>query len=296
MLNVRRQGGCDIAYRFERDDHDVVDALRRIAAEQVDIALAEARADGDPGPRIHAIRKCTKKLRGLMRLVRPAFPDYGRENAALRDLARTLSGLRDATVTAATLEDLIEAHRPAVDAATFAAVRDEIAGEVPSAPDLAPVAATLAQVRERVALWTLHDTGWDALAGGLRRTYRDARRSRRGKGDEALHAWRKPVKYHWYHVRLLEGMWPDAMAAREATADALGEALGQHQDLVVLQARLAASSLPAAPARVLRGLIVVRKAELEAEARELAPRLLAEKPRALAERWGDMWDAWTQDA
>ena len=54
-----------------------------------------------PGSRatVHDVRKRCKKVRGLLRLVRPGLgPDYRRANADVRDAARELSSLRDAHV------------------------------------------------------------------------------------------------------------------------------------------------------------------------------------------------------
>lgn len=233
-----------------------------------------------------------KKLRGLIRLVGPVFPDYEMENVHFRDTARSIADLRDAEVTSATLDRLVETHGEALSREAFADLGDELAGSRPEAPDLEPVAEALRLAQARIETWTLRETGWDAIADGLRKTYRRARRLRKAKGDEELHAWRKPIKYHWYHVRLLHGIWPEGMEAREAAADAMGNCLGLRQDLAVLDRRVQDSDLPKATRRVLRGLIGQRKVELEAEVRELAPRLIADKPKPLVDRWGELWQAW----
>jgi CHAD domain-containing protein len=233
-----------------------------------------------------------KKLRGLIRLVRPAFPDYQVENAHFRDVARSLAGLRDAEVTAATLDGLIDTHEGALDPSAFTALRAEVTADRLSAPDLGPAVEALRIGRQRIELWTLHETGWDAVAGGLRKTYRRARRQQDAEGDEEFHAWRKPIKYHWYHVRLLREIQPAEMDAREEAGDAMGNHLGLLQDLAVLDGRVKRSDLPKEARRVLRGLIELRKSELADEVRVLAPRLLADKPKALVARWGELWEAW----
>ena len=77
-----------MAYRIRTKDDDVEQAVRRIACEQIDRALAEIDDDGlDFARKVHQVRKRCKKLRGLVRLVRPALDAYGRENAAFRDAA-----------------------------------------------------------------------------------------------------------------------------------------------------------------------------------------------------------------
>ncbi|AMY67563.1 CHAD domain-containing protein [Frigidibacter mobilis] len=94
-----------MAYAFDLADIDTASAVRRIAAEELAAALAELDKSALPEALlVHGLRKHVKKIRGLIRLVRPNFPGYDLENAALRDAARGISGLRDAEVLRATLE------------------------------------------------------------------------------------------------------------------------------------------------------------------------------------------------
>ena len=55
-----------------------------------------------------------------------------------------------------------------------------------------------------------------------------------------LHDWRKRVKDHWYHVRLLAGLWPDVMTSFEWTLKDLETKLGDHHNLEVLKERIQA--------------------------------------------------------
>jgi hypothetical protein len=45
---------------------------------------------------VHQVRKLCKKLRGLIRLVRPEFDNFQKEDEFFRDAARELSYVRDA--------------------------------------------------------------------------------------------------------------------------------------------------------------------------------------------------------
>ena len=88
-----------MSYAFPRDVERIDEAVRQIAAEQIDKAIAEIDdADLTAHETVHQVRKRCKKLRALARLVRPGFPSYKKENAFFRDLARGLSGARDAQV------------------------------------------------------------------------------------------------------------------------------------------------------------------------------------------------------
>ena len=66
--------------------------------------------ESSPDVAVHEARKDVKKLRALLRLVRSTTSGRvrRRENEALRDVGRSLSGVRDADVMLATLADLEE--------------------------------------------------------------------------------------------------------------------------------------------------------------------------------------------
>jgi hypothetical protein len=65
-----------MSYHLKRSDGPVQDGVRRIAVDQIDAAIAELDDKAlDVHETVHQIRKRCKKLRGLIRLVRPAFAD-----------------------------------------------------------------------------------------------------------------------------------------------------------------------------------------------------------------------------
>ncbi len=81
----------DMAYRFEQGAGSVEANLRKIAASQINRAIAEIDdPDLEPHKTVHQVRKRCKKLRGLVRLVRDAFDAYKVENVSFRDAAAQL--------------------------------------------------------------------------------------------------------------------------------------------------------------------------------------------------------------
>jgi CHAD domain-containing protein len=129
------------------------------------------------------------------------------------------------------------------------------------------------------------------------KTYKRARKAMQAAWaeptDAAMHEWRKRVKYHWYHVRLLEEMNPEMMRPRAQAAHDLGDLLGDHHDLAVLEARLAELEIgPGTDLDAFRALLAGRKAELAEEAFALGRLMLAERRKALVKRWGGYWAAW----
>lgn len=296
-----------MAYRFESGDGGVRAGLRRIAVEQLEEAIAEIDdRDLPQHETVHQVRKRCKKLRGLIRLVRPGFPAYGEENAGFRDAARGLSFLRDAEALIETYDGLMEAYGGEVERRAFASVRRRLTWRKKAASRshdrgaaLTAFRRSMVRARSRAKQWQVEGKDLAVLAGGLARTYGRARLAmedaQAARTPERLHEWRKRVKYHWYHCRLLQPIWPAALEAQRDAAKALSGLLGDHHDLAVFAETLQAE--PAAYGRaeeleVLAGLIRQRQARLEAEAFALGGRLLAEKPKALSRRWGAYWTLW----
>lgn len=114
-----------MTYHFKRGEGSVEKRLRKIAASQIDKAIAEIDdPDIDTKETVHQVRKRAKKLRGLIRLVRPAFDDYKFENASFRDAASDLSYVRDAEANVETYDDIMTFHEDTIGAADFAPIRN----------------------------------------------------------------------------------------------------------------------------------------------------------------------------
>ncbi|MEA2126943.1 MAG: hypothetical protein QOI80_3725 [Solirubrobacteraceae bacterium] len=260
-----------MAFRLDLES-DVPGAVRAVAVEELDDAIAQLRAGRDPVTEVHEARKDLKKVRSLLRLVRDGMPKHERRraNGALRDIAASLAGTRDADVMAQTLASLGEPP-PAGFTAT---ARPEI--------DIATATAALEAERDAVAGWSLDGVDRAGLATGAAIAYargrREYRRSRRDATVEGLHEWRKRVKDLWYHARLLEAAWPEAFAAIADAAHSLSDLLGDDHDLGVLAEQVGHDE-PELYLRCHR-----RRAELQDEAFDLGARLYVEKPRAFARR------------
>jgi CHAD domain-containing protein len=291
------------SFRFD-PGAPVPDEVRRVARGRIDHALDELRGDSGSSREdaVHEARKDMKKLRALLRLVRGELGDrvYAAENACFRDTARELAGLRDADVMLSTLGDLEERYgelpgrasrlRPALVAHRFRMSAEALT------PAAQAAAQTLDAARERVADWPLETDDFEAFEDGLRRTYRRARRDFRTAHKRAtaehMHAWRKRVKDHWYHLTLLEEIWTPVMSSLADEAHELSDLLGDEHDLSVLLdwAHTHASMLDGSDP-VLRGFDVLldgRRGELQEGAFEYGARLYADRPSAFVgrlERW-----------
>jgi CHAD domain-containing protein len=278
-------------FAFDRSDTSLQAALRRLAKEQADDALAATSAEEPLPGRLHGMRLSVKRTRALLRLFAPGgFEDADRTDKALRDAARRLAPLRDSHVLEETLARLTEG-----DPAPALLAGDTPSGEATdSAEAVRAFAADMTRLRRRAAGWKLHGADDELLRGGLaltvklaRKRYRDARKD---TSPEAVHALRKLVKDHFYHAKLVTPVWPELIAPYAEAANRLGDLLGLHHDLEVLVDRLEAPRRKEAKALLARAR--TRQAELWDEADALGARLFAEKPSALADRWVALWQVW----
>lgn len=296
-----------MAYRIRKSDDDVQVAFRRIADEQIAKALDEIASDTlSLAEKVHQVRKRCKKIRGLLRLVRPAFGDYGDENKAFRDAARLLSDIRDADSLIETYDALMDHFADQIDRRAFASIRArltkdarDVHRQADTAIRLETFRRTLDEARDRVSDWTLDDTGFDALGGGVAKTYKRARKRMEDAwadpGTGTMHQWRKRVKYHWYHARLLGKTNPPMMEPHRQAADELSDVLGDHHDLAILAARLddAPSDFGSkTDLDAFRALLGQRSEDLAARAFDLGRLILSERKSSLGNRWENYWDGW----
>ena len=294
-----------MAYRLKHKDSSVGDAVRRIADEQIGKALASIEGTDRAGA-VHDVRKRCKKLRGLIRLVRPAFGGYKDENAAFREIAGMISGARDAKVMQDTYDLLMEDYAGQVDRSSLGPIRRRFTMDRKARIEdggvedhLAEARTRLVDARERARGWKLDEDGWDAVAGGLEKTYgralKASENARKCPDGETFHELRKRVKYHWYHCRLLENLWPDMMATRKAAAKQLSDILGDHHDLDVFAQTLGGQPDAfgsSADVEVAIGLARARQERLEEQAWPILDRMLAQEPEVLGERFEALWTVW----
>jgi CHAD domain-containing protein len=290
-------------FKFLRDDPSVESGVRRIALSQSDLALNDLDAIGgkDRGEAIHSARKHLKKLRSLLRLVRPVTENSRRENAAVRDVAAGLSATRDGKVLVETFDGLADEAHPTYDA--MRVFRDVLAQDyqrldAKSAESTETTVLGILAIRERASQWTLGEDGFEAVGSGLRATYAAARASmkqcRKRPSPEVFHEWRKAVKNHGYRINLLRDCAPQVLRPQGELWEQLGEMLGDHHNLAVLREKLEQSRGDVGQLQDLQKAIDDRSSTLENDSFELGRQLLAENPKAVVRRFEAYWCAWKE--
>lgn len=298
-----------MSYQLEPNE-TVPNGIKRIATEEVDSALAQLR-DAPEGwdEAIHEARKSFKKIRAVLRLVRDEVgPDvYKKENVCYRDAGRLLSDVRDSAVMVETV-DLITDHfddhlaQDAFDSVrqrlqeTHESFREKI---VEHEAAIAEVIETIEDARSRIINWPVEQDNFAALYGGLRRVYKRGRKrladAYEEPAPERFHEWRKRVKYLWYHIRILQPIWPDILDELADQLHDLSDYLGDDHDLHELRQLLTGRpelTEDESEQEALLGLIDRYRLELEEAAQPLGERIYAEEPAEFVERIADYWLTW----
>ncbi|HSD23802.1 MAG TPA: CHAD domain-containing protein [Solirubrobacterales bacterium] len=313
-LGLRRFRRSDGA-AFESDAYrllprePVAAGLKRVLGAQVDDAIAQLRGEAGSGPAeaVHEARKDVKKIRSALRLVRheTGAEVWRRENDHYREVARGLSGFRDAEILVEALDGLSQRFGTAEER-RFEALREQLEQENRAAHDdgsveraMTAAAAGLAAGRARIDSLPLRGDGWELIGPGIHRTYRRGRKRLRAAEEEAsvpnLHELRKRVKDLTYQVRLIKDADEQMLGALADHAHDLSDHLGDDHDLALLreavQRRRAAFPEPA-HTRHLLDQIDQRRGELQFAAISLAERIYADKPKRFTKRLEKRWEAW----
>ncbi len=292
-------------YTLQPDEH-VSDGIKRIIDGKIERGIDHIDEGDDVHETVHEVRKRCKEIRAAVRLVRPVLPTYKRENVHYRDAARRISDIRDAHAAIETFDDHL---RPAVEArgalddstladirATLVDRRETMTAEQDLERRLAQVRADLVEGRDRVPDLPIATEGYDAVAGGLRKSYKRARNCMGEAYEEPefelFHEWRKRIKYHRYHTRLLRCVWVGPMKRRRAELKELSDIIGYENDLAEFEMVMHDEELFAPANReILNKILTAKRSEFHRQGRPLGERLFAEAPDRLVNRLGAYWTA-----
>ena len=236
-----------MTYRFKLNE-TVSTGASRIGIEQIDIAEARLASRDDIPTAIHDARRCLKRLRALLRLIRPALAEsiYRREANRIAGIGKLLADARDQHVmqqTLAKIETRFDTLPKSVGAklaklmANGGGTRSARAG----AQERRQALDGLEQARKffagiRAAADHLRSPGCGRRAllspGPAQRFVKPTRTP----SDEAFHEWRKTVQQHWRHMQLISRAWPDVLGGRAGEAKELSRLLGDDHDMRVLLA------------------------------------------------------------
>ncbi len=294
--------------------------IKRITMDQLELA-ASGYFDGEDefATAVHESRKAIKRIRALLRLVRPELTDrvYGYEDHTMRDTARLVGEVRSVVAVTEAALSIRNLYGELLADGTF----DELAARLLHRRELNELQAledpnlvglvvrNLEKAYHRYSSWpTDLDTRevyglgirdkYSSIEHGLHSTYGRGRRQMvvayTTPSDENFHRWRRNAKYLRYQIEFLAPLWPEVVVGMATTLDRLGLVLGEDHDLAELLAllRTRPDLCPNPRERSLfSALVTQRKTELQFAAEILGRRIYAEKPSSLQHRFGEYWES-----
>jgi CHAD domain-containing protein len=218
----------------------VVDAL----TDSVTDDLAHPANNGEQD--IHRVRTTIKRLRALLRLIRPAVDStfFNRENNRLRTAAGLLSFARDTEVARETLKAVPVSNQSDQDAVQSVLSHFESRAQAPShlTESIAEVKRRLEQTRRNFHRLQLKGPEREIVEAGLRAIYRQGRNRMKvaiAQGqDKAFHRWRIRAKNLYYELEFLESVWPKGLHRMLSRLSLLQDQIGLDHDVAVLRAWL----------------------------------------------------------
>jgi len=299
-----------MAYRL-KGDASVQRDVRRVVGKQMKRTL-EALESTDASQQIaasHDARRRIKKMRAALQLIQPTLDSRSqRTMKGLKKVSRLLAPMADTDAVLATLSRVAGKFRRAFSTETIDAMQRRFAEKHRRIMRKArleraiPAARTaLATEAKRVQHWRLSKRGFKAIARGLERTARDARRAMAvalaQPTTEHYHVWQRRAKSLWLQVRLLEGRCGGKLARVAQQLEALDSGLGDYHNAALLEQALI-DEAPASRQETARALRLVRRyqAVLRRDAKRLGRAVHREKPTALVRRVRRYWRQARKDA
>jgi CHAD domain-containing protein len=297
-----------VPYRLQADE-TVPEGIKRIVLRESESAIARLQDSGGRkrDEAIHEARKSVKKIRAAMRLSQKELGrTYREENERLCRIGRQLSTLRDAQALIEVFSGLAQAYKKQMNEETVASVRrglERNKRETEASIDIEKLASrtstALRSLSKRAKAWPLKSDGFGAIDLGLKARYRRGRKAmtaaRQHPAAKNYHEWRKRVKDHWYHVRLIESVWTEMMQAREASLHQLESCLGDDHNLVVLCDKLRVDPEKfggGENVRLCLALAEKRQQELRENALSLGERIYERKPADFIRDVSNLWHSW----
>jgi CHAD domain-containing protein len=294
-----------MAFRIKKQE-PIGKALRRISRECLDKAV-EKVAERNDRHALHSTRKEIKKLRALLRLSRAGLSHraYRKHNTALRDAAQFLAAARDAQVRVQTFDHIVQEPERSANG-HFTSTRRVLqkrckkeSRRLKEDGGRKLAREILQSERRKLGHLKVKHTGWKAVGAALEETYGAAQAAFHAAASsssaEHLHEWRKPVKRLWYYAQLLRPIDPERLTALARDLETLGEQLGGHHDLHVLEQEMLPSPSRGevqADTRTILKSIRARQNRLRGSSLRLGNRLFQRTPEEFAASFHAPWKLW----
>jgi CHAD domain len=250
----------------------------------------------DDDESIYSARQAQKQVRALLRLLRPALGRrvYRFANREVRAAAEPLRSARDATVLLQTLDSVSHPNDGAPTRSLVAQLRRQLAANCRKQRralrrrQLQESVLRLEQLAELLRNRLPKVPELEAAPTGLQQVYRKGRaaylKARRHPTTQALHEWRKQVKYLYLELTWLHGVYRSGIRKVRRKAKELAELLGNDHDLALLRGELLEADPKRRSCKSVLKRIRHARCELKTTALHAGKRLYAMKPGQFADQ------------
>ncbi|MCD6258229.1 MAG: CHAD domain-containing protein, partial [Helicobacteraceae bacterium] len=195
--------------------------------------------------KIHQLRKRCKKMRGLLRIIRPQLQIsgvYDAQNQYFKETAKQFSAIRDKRMLEETFKKIVLKYN--LDENRYMQIVQSIESmkvqsEISVQNYFALYRAEFEENRKNIEQYRLKEKSSRALDKGIKKGYKKAsklkKKAYKTQSDKDFHAWRKWVKYHWYHMRLIKKNEECVLGPRVKVSGILADILGDEHDLSVFK-------------------------------------------------------------
>ena len=238
-----------MAFQFKQEE-TVATAIHRVLKEQIAKAAAELQSTPKQIHQgVHNARKCIKKIRSVLRLIRSEIPQhaYRNENIKFRDAARCLASTREAGAMLETFEQLCQNFPELSGEENVFTMRRQILQWRDDTTKLddgfkgtcAVIASKFHDSSCEIHKIFPSQLNFSSIAAAFKRIYKQGKKARKmveeNFNEESSHEWRKLVKDYYYYSHLFGSSRPEFWQKRSVKLKELSEFLGNYHDLCIFK-------------------------------------------------------------
>jgi len=235
-------------YFFSITNHEEISpGIHRILKEQYDLILQSCKDTEDIDKVVHDIRKASKRMRAVLRLLKSDLPPdiYLKENNFLKEISRKLSLARNFHVFEEEFENIVSAGILELSDNTVNAIRNILKEKKEGAFELLTdvdmfdqISKKVIEAKQRIDEIDYSVLGPHTIYKGIGKVFawgqKQMMHSQQFPTDENLHEMRKRIKTLMYLVDLIKDVSPDFFTGYYKGLKSASLALGDDHNMAEL--------------------------------------------------------------
>jgi len=193
------------------------------------------------GEDIHQVRLCLKRMRSLLRLIKPEYSKlYAIQNKKIKMASSFLAPYRDHSIIRETLKNYLNTISDQNIHFEIKKLLEKL--NLPFYTDIKIMWAIayanyqIEQTAQSITNFTFKQTGFDLIQTSLFDSYKKTYSLFNSvkQNHEIFHEWRKNIKYFTYHIELIVPLNPSKLYPLYSKLKKTGSCLGESHDLFIV--------------------------------------------------------------